>query len=67
MSAACTGSDAVIAQAWETAAWLLSPPVIGTVALALGFGLWWFFWFAGFECLDRRAASRRVERHGGPS
>lgn len=35
MSTACTGSDAVAAQAWETLAWLVSPGVVCCVALVL--------------------------------
>jgi hypothetical protein len=32
MTTACTGADAVTAQAWETLAWLLSPPVVACLA-----------------------------------
>jgi hypothetical protein len=36
MTTTCTGADAVTAQAWETLAWLLSPPVVTiTVCLIL--------------------------------
>ncbi len=36
MTTTCTGADAVTAQAWETLAWLISPPVVASVAILLG-------------------------------
>jgi len=47
MTTTCTGADAVTAQAWETLAWLLSPPVVTiTVCLILPIAVMaaWFVW-----------------------
>ena len=35
MEAGCNGADVVSAQAFETMAWLISPPVVGVVGSVL--------------------------------
>lgn len=46
MEAACSGADVVTAQAFETMAWLISPPVVGVVGsvLLMFAGLRLFAW-----------------------